>query len=187
MAFPYRHLLTLLTPAAFGMLLAASGAESPPVPEKTDGIAAQAEPDPARQRLVRYLSRRFHITAESTGEMVDAAYRAARPAGLDPLLVLAVIAVESRFNPIAQSAAGAKGLMQITPEEEQGDEALLDPASNIRVGTGILQEYVDRTGTVEEGLQFYGVARDSRARYAQRVMAERDRLERVMRRPRRGA
>ena len=53
--------------------------------------------------------------------MVGAAYRAAREVGLDPLLVLAVISVESRFNPIAESVMGAKGLMQIIPKYHRGE------------------------------------------------------------------
>jgi len=121
--------------------------------------------------------------------MVGAAHRAARQFGLDPLLVLAVISVESRFNPIAESVMGAKGLMQIIPkyhraklDEYGGEEAVLDPDNNIMLGARILQEYIYRTGTLEAGLQFYnGALRDSSAQYAQKVMAERLRLEEVMR------
>ncbi|MGE5638518.1 MAG: transglycosylase SLT domain-containing protein, partial [Clostridia bacterium] len=114
---------------------------------------------------------------------------AADDVGLDPLLVLAVISVESRFNPVAESAMGAKGLMQIIPrfhrdklEELGGDEAVLDPETNIRLGTRILQEYVYRTGTLEAGLQSYnGAASDESAQYAQKVLAERGRLEEALR------
>ena len=103
--------------------------------------------------------------------------------------MLAVISIESRFNPIAESVMGAKGLMQIIPRYHRakldafgGDEAVLDPESNILVGSRILQEYVYRTGTLEAGLQFYsGGLRDASAQYAQKVMAERQRLEGVLR------
>lgn len=151
------------------------------VPEETVALPAR---DPAQAVLVKYLSRRYQIAAEATERMVGAAYGAAREVGLDPLLVLAVISVESRFNPIAESVMGAKGLMQIIPkyhqaklEEEGGEAALLDPESNIRVGTQILQEYVYRTGTLEAGLQYYnGAFSDASALYAQKVLAERNRL-----------
>ena len=121
--------------------------------------------------------------------MVGAAHRAAREVGLDPLLVLAVISVESRFNPIAESVMGAKGLMQIIPKYHRakldalgGEEAVLDPESNILLGARILQEYIYRTGTVEGGLQFYnGAFWDGSAQYALKVMAERERLEIVLR------
>lgn len=194
MAFPYQHLLTPLAAAAFAVLLTASGAVSPPALVEEDVAAQEAESDRAQQRLVRHLSRRFRVATQFTEEMVDTAYRAAQQTGLDPLLVLAVIAVESRFNPIAEGGLGAKGLMQIIPEHHRdkllaqgGGEGVLDPASNILVGTRILQEYVHRTGTVEEGLESYNALRAAKARYAQRVMAERDRLERVAHPRQRGA
>lgn len=144
--------------------------------------------DPAQRALVEHLSRRFMIAGEAAEQMVGAAHRAATQVGLDPLLVLAVISVESRFNPVAESGMGAKGLMQIIPKyhrakllELGGDKAVLDPESNIHVGTRILQEYVYRTGSLEAGLQFYnGANRDESAQYAQKVMAERLKLEEVV-------
>lgn len=154
-----------------------------------DETRAQQPLDPRQRALVEYLSRRYYIAAEATERMVGAAHRAAYEVGLDPLLVLAVISVESRFNPIAESVMGAKGLMQIIPryhraklEEHGGEQAVLDPESNILVGARILQEYVYRTGTLEGGLQFYnGAFWDGTAQYAQKVMAERERLEVVLR------
>jgi soluble lytic murein transglycosylase-like protein len=151
------------------------------VPEET-----YAEPlrDPAEPILVRYLSRRFLIATAATERMVGAAFQAAREVGLDPLLLLAVISVESRFNPIAESVMGAKGLMQIIPRFHQaklaargGEAAVWDPEANIAIGARILQEYVVRTGTLEAGLQFYnGAFADGSAQYAQKVLAERGRL-----------
>lgn len=151
--------------------------------------AESAEPDRVQQALIDHVSRRFLVAAAVTERMVATAYRAAAEVGLDPLLVLAVIAVESRFNPIAESGMGAKGLMQIIPRFHQeklraagGEDAVFDPESNILVGARILQEYVYRTGTLVAGLQQYnGASRDSNAYYAQRVMAERERLEQVVR------
>jgi soluble lytic murein transglycosylase-like protein len=145
--------------------------------------------DPAQRALVRYLTRRFSIAAAPTAVMVETAYRAAGETGLDPLLVLAVISIESRFNPIAESVMGARGLMQIIPRhhlarlnEHGGEDAVFDPESNILIGAKILQEYVYRTGTLEGGLQSYnGASRDESAQYALRVLAERERLDRVLR------
>jgi soluble lytic murein transglycosylase-like protein len=121
--------------------------------------------------------------------MVSAAYDAAHQVGLDPLLLLAVISVESRFNPIAESVVGAKGLMQIIPKYHRakleglgGEQALWDPEANIHLGALILQEYVYRTGTLEAGLQYYnGAYWDGRAQYAQKVLTERARLMEVVR------
>ena len=152
---------------------------------------AMEEPQPldaTQQALVEHLSRRFFIATVATERMVVASYRAALEVGLDPLLVLAVISVESRFNPIAESVMGAKGLMQIIPKYHLdklralgGEDAVFDPESNIQFGARILQEYVHRTGTLEAGLQFYnGALRDNSAAYAQKVMAERARLEQML-------
>jgi hypothetical protein len=149
----------------------------------------EAPLDAVQQALAAHLSRRYYVAASQTERFVAVAYRAARQVGLDPLLVLAVISVESRFNPIAESVMGAKGLMQIIPKYHYarldafgGEEAVLDPESNIVVGTQILREYVRRMGTLEGGLQFYnGASWDSSAQYAQKVMAERSRLEAVAR------
>jgi soluble lytic murein transglycosylase-like protein len=155
-----------------------------------DTPAVEPTPLDASQRaLVEHLSRRYYVAVEATERVVGVAYRAARDVGLDPLLVLAVIAIESRFNPIAESVMGAKGLMQIIPKYHRaklqahgGEEAVLDPESNILVGASILQEYVHRTGSLESGLQFYnGALWDGSAQYAQKVMTERERLEAVLR------
>jgi soluble lytic murein transglycosylase-like protein len=144
---------------------------------------------PTELRLARYLSRRYLVDLDATEGVVQAAYQAAEQVSLDPLLLLAVAAVESGFNPLAESVMGAKGLMQIIPKyhrdklgEAGGEEALFDPAANMMLGARILQEYVYRTGTLEAGLQFYnGAFFDASAQYARRVMAERLRLEAVLR------
>ena len=166
---------------------AAAGCTPPPDAE-VPAVAHAIAPDPAQQVLIEYVSRRFLVASAITERMVAAAHRVAGEVGLDPLLVLAVIAVESRFNPIAESGMGAKGLMQIIPRYHLdklraagGVDAVFDPEANIEVGARILQEYVYRTGTLEAGLQQYnGASRDGNAYYAQRVMAERERLEQVM-------
>jgi hypothetical protein len=183
----------ILQSAAIVLVAFACGAAVAPYNELSGEVRVPEEviqaPDPAQQVLTAHLSRRFMIAREATEIMVETAHRAAAEVGLDPLLVLAVIAVESRFNPVAESVMGAKGLMQIIPRYHRakleafgGDQALLDPQSNILVGTRILQEYVYRTGTLEAGLQFYnGASRDGSAQYAAKVMAERSRLELVLR------
>ncbi|HEX5477991.1 MAG TPA: transglycosylase SLT domain-containing protein, partial [Burkholderiales bacterium] len=169
--------------------LPAEEVKLPEVPvERAEAVQAPKS-SPERQALVAYLSHRFYIAPDALRRMVATAYRAARSVGMDPLLVLAVISVESSFNPIAQSVMGAKGLMQIIPKyhraklmEYGGEEAALDPESNILVGTRILHEYVYRAGTLKAGLQLYnGASDDPSAQYAQKVLAERERLDRALR------
>lgn len=201
MGVPVSNKVLTLVVVAAGTLLATGAPHRANAPERglvsacvqegaIEGAAQELDVlDAAQQALVEHLSRRFYIAKAATERMVGAAYRAAHDVGLDPLLVLAVIAIESRFNPIAESVMGAKGLMQIIPKYHQdklraagGEDAVLDPEANIAVGARILQEYVYRTGTLEAGLQVYnGALRDNSAQYAQRVFAERLRLEQVLR------
>src|SRR2546425_8222838 len=108
--------------------------------------------------LANYVSRRYRIAPDVTEQFVGAAYDAGRQVGLDPLLILAVMAVESRFNPVAESLMGAKGLMQVIPKhhldkllEHGGGEAVVDPMINIALGARILKEYVRRTRSLEAG------------------------------------
>ena len=201
MAVPISKKLLMPAVVAAGALLIAAAPPSAVAPDGALAVAACAPPevtasavpasapDEAQQALIDHVSRRFLVAAAVTERMVAAAHRAADEVGLDPLLVLAVIAIESRFNPIAESGMGAKGLMQIIPRfhldklrAAGGEDAVFDPESNILVGARILQEYVHRHGTLVAGLQQYnGASRDSSAYYAQRVMAERERLEQVVR------
>jgi len=139
--------------------------------------------------LASYVSRKYRIAPDVTEQFVGAAYDAGRQVGLDPLLILAVMAVESRFNPVAESLMGAKGLMQVIPKhhldkllEHGGEEAVLDPMINIALGARILKEYVRRTGSLEAGLQFYnGALADPSSQYAQKVFAEKERLQQAVR------
>lgn len=198
MAFRKHQLISGLAITAAALLAAfvPGAAIAPPqvaplacVPDEPPAAEAEAPLDAVQRALVAHVTRRFQVAAEPTGRIVEAAYRAADEAGLDPLLVLAVISVESRFNPIAESGMGARGLMQIIPKyhleklaAHGGEEAVLDPESNIVVGTQILREYVRRTGSLEAGLQYYnGAAWDEEARYTQRVLGEHRRLAMVAR------
>jgi soluble lytic murein transglycosylase-like protein len=142
----------------------------------------------AQQMLATHLSRRYRIAAEAAEMLVGITYDTGQQVGLDPLLILAVMAVESRFNPIAESGMGAKGLMQVIPKyhpdklgaREQGKGALY-PTTNIRVGTRVLKEYIDATGSLEAGLQKYnGSLRDDGNHYAQKVLAERARYTQLV-------
>jgi len=159
--------------------------------------AAVAADDSARgamRQVADYLARRYRVASDVLDGLVDAAYLTGHQLGLDPLLILSVIAVESRFNPIAQSEYGAKGLMQVIPEQHQarmksfGIVSVLEPGSNILVGSSILRDCIRRAGGVRGGLQLYaGAYGDPDASYAQKVMAERARIENAMRQTRQQA
>ncbi len=147
------------------------------------------DPDAARHTaLAEFLAKRYKVSQEATLDLVQIAYAEGKKVGLDPLLIMAVIAVESRYNPIAESVVGAKGLMQIIPKFHTdklapfgGEKAVFDPESNIRVGTRILKEYLSRTGNVGIALQMYaGALGDDNDTYTTKVLGEKQRLQRVV-------
>jgi soluble lytic murein transglycosylase-like protein len=145
--------------------------------------------------LAVYLSRRYRVALDATEQLVGVAHEAGSRTGVDPLLILAVMAVESRFNPIAESVVGAKGLMQVIPKFHQdkldalgGEDAVLDPMTNVMVGARILKDAVRRGGGLMPGLQLYaGAFGDDSQQYAQKVMAEKDRMQQMLRRSRQHA
>lgn len=150
--------------------------------------AAPEVPDPRQQAIVRHLAKRYLVSPDAVETVMDTAHRAASQYRLDPLLILAVVAVESRFNPVAESGAGAKGLMQVIPkyhpekvEAYGGEKALLDPQTNVLVGAAILREYLNRTGDLTSALQMYNGSRDdANLRYSRKVLSEHQRLNRLV-------
>lgn len=169
-------------------------AASEPSAEVAEAEADQGDAEttlsPSMVGVVDYLSRRYKVSRLAVEPLVLAAQQAGQRVGVDPLLIVAVIAVESSFNPIAESSMGAQGLMQVIPHyhrDKLGDEAqegaLLDPVTNITVGAMVLKEYLKRTGSLQAALQVYnGSANDAAALYSGRIMAERQRIERAAKR-----
>ena len=144
---------------------------------------------PKQQAAVAYwLSRKYRVAPEPLSALVAEAYEIGERTKLDPTLILAVMAVESGFNPFAQSPVGAQGLMQVMTgvhsdkyENFGGKLAAFDPVTNLRVGVKVLQECIHRAGSVQGGLKFYvGAAQmPEDGGYADKVMAEHARLQAV--------
>ena len=138
-----------------------------------------------QRAVTEYLAKRYRVSEQAVAGFVSTAYSAGAQYSIDPLLVLAVISIESRYNPVAESVVGAKGLMQVIPKyhleklmDHGGEQALLEPEVNIKVGTQILREYQRRLGDTEAALQMYGGAFDEpTSQYANKVLAEKARLE----------
>jgi soluble lytic murein transglycosylase-like protein len=164
--------------------------------------AASAQPQATEvagyQALAEFLAKRYRVSSEAVSRFIHLAYSAGQITKLDPLLILAVMAVESSFNPIAESVMGAKGLMQVIPHFHQdklrtahGAELnVMDPETNILVGAQVLREYASKTGNdLAAALGLYGgtgPAPDNP--YASKVLSERQRLEQILRRnPQRSA
>ena len=166
----------------------AQSAQPSPLKEESAAEVIVAPPDPRERPLSRQLARVYKIAPEAASDFVRTSIEVGKLVSLDPILLLAVIAVESRFNPIAESSMGAKGLMQVMPQYHSdklgfrgAEEAVLDPWLNIYVGAQILAEYVKRAGSVTDGLQWYnGSASDPVKLYAEKVFGERERLRQVL-------
>ncbi len=142
-----------------------------------------------QQAAVAYwLSKKYRVAPEPLSALVLEAYEIGRRTEIDPLLLLSVMAIESGFNPFAQSPVGAQGLMQVMTrvhsekyEPFGGKLAAFDPVTNLRVGARVLQEYIQRDGSIEGGLRRYVGAANlpDDGGYAAKVLAEHARLTQV--------
>jgi Transglycosylase SLT domain len=144
---------------------------------------------PKQQAAVAFwLSKKYKVAPEPIGALVAEAYELGEKTKLDPTLILAIMAVESSFNPFAQSPVGAQGLMQVMTkihtekyEGFGGNLAAFDPVTNLRVGVKVLQECIRRAGSIEGGLrQYVGATSDAtEGGYTAKVLAEQARLRQV--------
>ncbi|EXI78587.1 MAG: lytic murein transglycosylase [Candidatus Accumulibacter appositus] len=171
-------------------------AEPPPVQAvpaaKVEAVVEAPEPAPealrpSLQRALDYVSNRYRVAPEALVPIFEAAQSVGRERKLDPLLIIAIIGIESRFNPFAESSVGAQGLMQVMPgihkdklPEDAGAQPFLDPVTNIQVGVHVLEEAIRWRGSLTGGLQHYaGSATDPATGYAKKVYAEKQRLEKA--------
>ena len=154
--------------------------------DKADGLVAEEDEglSPEMARVRDWISDTYRVSGTALEPALMAAEDSAEEHGFDPLLIVAIMAVESSFNPRAVSNMGAQGLMQVIPRfhedkigKRQGRYALFDPELNVRVGTLVLQEGVQRYGSLQRALQYYnGSLKDPHARYTRKVMAVKKRL-----------
>ncbi|MGQ0711116.1 MAG: transglycosylase SLT domain-containing protein [Rhodoferax sp.] len=155
--------------------------------EKTAAMPPSALPK-KQAAVALWLSKKYGVAPEPLSALVSEAYQLAGKSKLDATLILAVMAIESGFNPFAQSPVGAQGLMQVMTkvhsdkyENFGGALAAFDPLSNLHVGVKVLQECVARAGSIEGGLKCYVGATNMETDngYAAKVMAEHQRLVQV--------
>jgi hypothetical protein len=139
--------------------------------------------------VARFYAEKYRLPLEQVAEAVANAYFTAREMRVDPLLVVAVISIESAFNPKARSGQGAEGLMQVRTivHEEKfqafgGVASAFDPVANIQVGVRILRDHLLREGSVEGALKAYVGAAKRRydGGYGLRVMRERESIQQVL-------
>jgi len=138
------------------------------------------------QRAVAdFFEKKYSLDRNKIEEYISNAVVIAKEANIDPVLLLAVISVESNFNPNTKSTAGAEGLMQVMTSVHKDKYALyggtsdaVKPEVNIRVGAYILKYLIASAGSLRNGLKFYVGAANAEddGGYADKVMAERRRI-----------
>jgi soluble lytic murein transglycosylase-like protein len=124
-----------------------------------------------------------HLTEAQSVRIRQAILRYSDKHSLDPLLVMAVIEVESAARPWARSPKGALGLMQVMPYMIRpmgmaGNASTIE--ANIEAGCVILADNIRRLGE-EDGISAYFWGSNIRGvTYLNRVRAARDRLRREL-------
>jgi hypothetical protein len=170
--------------------LASEATPEPPIPDAVARVTAADPTTLSKQQasVANWLARRYRVAVEPMSRLVQEAWESGRRSGLEPTLILAVMAIESSFNPFAQSSVGAQGLMQVMTrvhddkyEPYGGVRAAFDPVTNLRVGVQVLKECVARAGGLEAGLRFYVGAANlaDDGGYVGKVLAEQANLKRV--------
>ena len=144
---------------------------------------------PQQSAVAGWLARRYKVAPEPVSRLVQEAWHLGQRAQLDPTLILAIVAVESSFNPFAQSPVGAQGLMQVMTRVHDdkyqvfgGLHAAFDPLANVRVGVQVLKDCIARAGSLEGGLRFYVGAANlpDDGGYASKVLGEQGFLRQVL-------
>jgi soluble lytic murein transglycosylase-like protein len=138
-----------------------------------------------QRAVAEFFEKKYKLDRTKIEGYVSNTVLIAKEVKIDPVLLLAIISVESNFNPLIKSGAGAEGLMQVMTLIHKDKYALyggigdaIKPEVNIRVGAYILKYLIATTGSLRGGLKYYvGAANaENDGGYADKVIAERNRL-----------
>ncbi len=138
-----------------------------------------------KQKMVsKWLSKKYRVAETAVEKIVEISHKAGKKYELDPNLILAIIAIESSFNPFAESGAGAQGLMQIMPKFHQDKlnqfeekNPALSYEINIMVGAQILKEYIVAHSSLNIALlRYVGVGVNGKSSYPNKVLKLRSRI-----------
>lgn len=169
------------------LAVAAQGSTSGSAASLAQVLQRQAVSQSQQDALIQYLSRKYLVATQAAQMFVETAYVVGDELKVDPLLLLAIIATESRFNPYAGGQVGGPtGLMQIMMSVHRekftqlgrGETVVFNPVANIRVGAFILAYCIRTRGSVTGGLLCYCGASGPNADggYTEKVLSERRRL-----------
>ncbi|MCR2746289.1 lytic transglycosylase domain-containing protein [Limnobacter parvus] len=159
------------------------------MPVKFNSIDSSKPLTAGQRQITSYLAKRYSVSPEAVESIVRLAYKVGKEEKVEPTLILAIVGIESSYNPFAASPVGARGLMQIMPKIHKdkfealspGDWSPLNPEMNMRVGAKIIREYTRRTGSVNAGLRWYvGAAiHGNDGGYPGKVLALKSRIDSV--------
>ena len=141
-----------------------------------------------QQKVANFMANKYRLDSKLINEYVSHAIVVAKEVDLDPVLLVAVMSIESNFNPNIQSNMGAQGLMQVLTRVHLdkfapygGPAAAFKPEANIRVGAYILKYFIAQAGSLQGGLRYYvGGAAFGDGGYAGKVMREREQLNALL-------
>jgi soluble lytic murein transglycosylase-like protein len=138
-----------------------------------------------QRTIADFFEKKYNLDRAKIEEYVSNTVLIAKEVNIDPVLLLAVISIESNFNPLIKSSAGAEGLMQVMTIIHQDKYALyggaadaVKPEVNIRVGAYILKYLIATSGSLRNGLKSYVGSANAEhdGGYTDKVLAERNRL-----------
>lgn len=182
---PNFGLKAMLTAIVFSLAAVSQGAAAQ-LASSAGTAASDATPEPglpALSDITAMLRAQFRVAPMESMKIARAVLNEAERHGISPVLLLAVMSVESSFDRHALSTAGARGLMQVLPAAHPQLIAdttdLSDPAINVRIGTTILRGYLDESGGDLDAalLRYSGGGRG----YARRVVLRMQRLDASLR------
>ena len=164
------------------------------IPGKIDPIALDArlmDSVSNQQKVAHFMANKYRMDPKAIYEYVSHAMIVAKEVDLDPVLLVAVMSIESNFNPNIESNMGAQGLMQVLTRVHAdkfapygGPSAAFKPEANIRVGAYILKYFIAQTGSLQAGLRSYvGGSTFGDGGYAGKVLREREQLTELLKNP----
>jgi soluble lytic murein transglycosylase-like protein len=143
--------------------------------------ADEAERRAERMRAVSYVSLVNPRAAPWARKLVNFLYETAEEKQLDPVLMLALMQVESTYNTQAVNNRQSYGAMQVHRAvhrkaiQEQsaryGGASILDYRVNIQVGTSIYAAAAQGRGTMPALTRYNGSIKDRQMKYAKKVLA----------------
>lgn len=130
--------------------------------------------------LAKVISDQYGISSDKALNVVKTAYQVSSQNNIDPIVLLSITAVESKFNDKARNRSGAVGLVQAMPSAhpekikdiKKRGNSLYDIQENLNLGAKIYSECLEKAnGNQKQALQRYnGSVKDKKQLYAKKVL-----------------